>query len=147
MENAWTRIKSELYGNKSLVVGIDVGINTGVAVWDSTSQKFVEVVTLPILKAFALVRKYKSDTRMVFVEDPRQVKYKTDRRKSQGAGSVKRDAQIWEDYLKMYEIPATFVRPRKEITKVNSGTFQNMTGYMERTNEHSRDAALLVFKR
>jgi hypothetical protein len=132
---------------KKIIIGIDVGVNTGVAVWDRDAKQFVEIVTLPILKAFIQIKKYRQEISMVFVEDPRKVVFNTDRKKSQGAGSVKRDAQIWDDFLKMYGIPSTFVRPVKAITKLDTPTFQKMTGYMERTSSHGRDAAMLVFKR
>lgn len=133
--------------SKKIIIGIDVGINTGVAIWDIEKKVFIGISTMSILKAFVLIGKNKHLIKMVYVEDPRKVNVATDRRKSQGAGSVKRDVQIWEDFLKMYKISATFVRPNRYITKMSSEKFKELTGYAERINEHGRDAAMLVFNK
>lgn len=130
-----------------LIIGIDVGVNTGVAVWCVPSKRFEGIFCMSILKAFVCVKEYRERISMVYVEDPRQVRHNTDRKKSQGAGSVKRDAQIWEEFLKMYNIPHTFVRPSKSITKIKRDRFEKITGYKGRSNEHSRDAAMLVYGR
>lgn len=42
-------------------------------------------------------------------------------------------------------LPVVEVKPTK--SKTNSEDFNRLTGWIERTNEHARDAAMLVFKR
>ena len=37
-------------------IGIDVGTHTGVAVWDKTEKRFVELLTTTILKAIDIVK-------------------------------------------------------------------------------------------
>ena len=65
----------------------------------------------------------------------------------EGIGSVKRDAQIWEDWCKENKINYKMIHPKNNCTKYKSDIFQKITGWAGRTNEHARDAAMLVFKR
>ena len=85
----------------------------------------------------------------VFIEDPRKAVYKRqdDIHKAQGAGSVKRDATIWEDFLTDKRIPFAMVRPVKEMTKWSDAYFRKVTGYTGQTSVHARDAAMLVYGR
>ena len=127
-------------------VGIDSGVNTGIAVWCDTKKQFDKIETIMIHRAMAFLIDLASQGLIyVRVEDARQVKYNTSPEKAQGAGSVKRDAKIWEDFLKDYNIAFEMVRPRKAITKLDSKTFKNMTKWDNPTNSHGRDAAMLVF--
>ena len=65
--------------------------------------------------------------------------------KLQGAGSVKRDSTIWDEYLKSTGVAYTMVAPVNNRTKMTADSFRRTTGYTGRTNEHNRDAAMLVF--
>jgi len=129
-------------------IGIDVGTHTGVAVWDKYEKRFVEVVTTTILKAMEIVKKYeKSDIVQVRLEDARKRKWFGDsgRERLQGAGSVKRDCVIWEEFLNDRKIPYMLIAPKNNSTKLSAESFKKITGYSGRTNEHTRDAAMLVF--
>lgn len=140
----------------AFVIGIDTGVNTGVATWNITARKFELIKTTAIHKAMMYVKQmYETYGVSIFVrvEDPRlrtwfQSNYKSrdeERKMLQGVGSVKRDAHIWDDFLKDTGIPYEMIHPKDSITKVNALTFRNITKYDKPTNEHSRDAAMLVF--
>lgn len=134
--------KPEIY------IGIDCGVNTGVAVWNALTKKFIVVKAVMIHQAFEIVKYWHGCNRVfVIVEDARQVKFKTSNVKAQGAGSVKRDASIWEGFLKDHGIRCDFVRPNKAITKLTSDQFKASTGWEGSTNSHNRDAAMLVLGR
>ena len=129
-------------------IGIDVGTHTGVAVWDKSEKRFVEIQTTSILKAMEIVKKYeKSDIVQVRLEDARKRKWFGDsgRERLQGAGSVKRDCVIWEEFLNDRKIPYMLIAPKNNSTKLSAESFKKITGYSGRTNEHTRDAAMLVF--
>lgn len=134
-----------------IYIGIDTGVNTGVAVWNSVAKQFVSIETLQIHRALGVVSDYVTKWQpgqvMVRVEDARQRKWFGNSGKEvlQGVGSVKRDAVIWEDYLKDIECRFDMVAPKNNKTKMNSKQFAQMTGWDEKTNEHNRDAAMLVF--
>lgn len=133
-----------------LCIGIDCGINTGVAVWDS-KEKSINVFSCQIHKAITLVtsivNENKEECIKVYVEDARLRKWfgNSGKEKLQGAGSVKRDAKIWEDFLKDSGINHEMVAPKNNKTKISSQQFKAITGYKGSTNEHGRDAAMLVF--
>lgn len=63
----------------------------------------------------------------------------------QGAGSVKRDATVWQDFLQDLCIPYEAVAPKNNKTKITADYFRKVTGWEGRTSEHARDAAMLVF--
>lgn len=129
-------------------IGIDVGTHTGVAVWDKSEKRFVEIQTTSILKAMEIVKKYeKSDIVQVRLEDARKRTWfgSAGPERLQGAGSVKRDCVIWEEFLNDRKIPYMLVAPKNNSTKLSAESFKNITGYKGRTNEHTRDAAMLVY--
>lgn len=132
---------------KKYMIGIDTGTKTGVAIWDVKAKAFSQISTLKIQRAMELVKQYKEHDIHVFVEDARKAVFgrSNDMNKAQGAGSVKRDAAIWEDFLKDLGVPFTMKRPNKRATKLSKKQFYNLTKYTGLTSEHSRDAACMVF--
>lgn len=135
-------------------IGIDTGTKTGFAVWDG--KRFLEIETLKLWQALDRVRRMKEqgDDITVVFEDARQRKWlprekniSQYRGKMMGAGSVKRDAVIWEEFcidngIKFFSVP-----PGKGLTKWSPQTFAEVTGWQGRTSNHGRDAALLVYGR
>lgn len=129
-------------------IGIDTGVNTGVAIWEVKAKSFVQITSLPIHKAFDLVRIFNDlDNCFIRVEDARKRKWfgRRSKEKQQGAGSIKRDAKIWEDFLKDLKVDYEMVAPKNNRTKLNQATFKSITKWGEKTNEHERDAGMLVF--
>lgn len=129
---------------KRVIIGIDPGVKTGVAVYDLLEREFISLDTLSILKAIELVKMYKPVSKVVLVEDARQVQYKTDRVKAQGAGSIKRDCKIWEEFLVSENMESAFLRPSKKITKLDESLFKRLSGWTKRTSNHARDAGMIV---
>lgn len=136
-----------------LWIGIDTGVKTGLAIWDSASRRFLSIECVKIHDALATVE-HIAGTSKTFVrfEDARQRRYipnsgdlRTEMGRRQGAGSVKRDSGIWEDFLRAKHIPYEAVAPKDNATKMNAEMFRSLTKWRGRTNEHERDAAMLVF--
>lgn len=133
-------------------IGIDCGVNTGICVWNKILKKIQYINTLPIHKAMDEVKYWQRNGGIfVRIEDarlrkwiPRQKNEKAERGRREGAGSVKRDAKIWEDFLADLGIPYESVAPQNNKTKVDAEYFKKLTGYDKRTNTHERDAAMLV---
>lgn len=139
---------------KVIAIGIDPGVQTGVAVWDCTNKKFLEIRTMVAIEAMFYLKEYYIDAMpndhiMFYIEDARKRKFfkgatdKEMRSKSQGAGAVKRDSKYWEEYCKYLDIPFDLSAPRG--TKLEISAFKAITKYEGRTNEHNRDAAMKVF--
>ena len=135
-------------------IGIDTGTNTGFAVWDKIEHKLIQVESLKIHQAMKEVSKFAlSGNVFVVVEDARlkilPAKYQKHQSKDilQGVGSVKRDAAIWEDFLTDEGVPFQLVSPKGSLTKWDQAKFEKYTHWKGRTNNHARDAAMLVFQK
>ena len=135
-------------------IGIDTGRDTGFAVWDGA--RFIELDTRPLHRALFAVRDYAqiygATGVTVYIEDarlrtwiPREKSYSEAKGRAMGAGSVKRDASVWEDFCTDYGIRLVKVPPKYNTTKLAPQVFARITGYKGRTSEHARDAAMLVF--
>lgn len=133
---------------KPYIIGIDPGVNTGVAVYDTVNKHLIEVITVPIHEAFTIISAYEPLLKLVRIEDARQRKWfgeNVGKEKLQGAGSIKRDCKIWEDFLKDSNIPFELIAPKQIKTKVSETYFKALTKWKTRTSNHARDAAMLVF--
>ena len=133
-----------------LFIGIDTGVNTGLAIWNVLEKKLTCVRSVMIHQAIEIVKEQNEIFSIkVIVEDARLRTWfgKNAKGKEQGAGSIKRDAKIWEDFLTDQKIPFEMVHPLKGATKMNAEVFKQITKYEGVTNEHSRDASMLVINR
>lgn len=128
------------------VIGIDAGVNTGLAYRNNKGE--TEMLSLPIHKAMEWIRlkHEEDDVAMIVVEDARKRKWfgANSYAKAQGAGSIKRDSKIWDDYLKDLGVKYRMIHPLKGGTKWKADRFKKTFGITQRTNEHSRDAYLLI---
>ncbi|MBR0116454.1 MAG: hypothetical protein IJM04_04150 [Prevotella sp.] len=141
------------------VVGIDTGVHTGYAEWDCRKKEFVVVKTMMLHQAMFRLHEridaWRKEKKvfLIRIEDARQRKWINDkytkdgalRNIQQGAGSVKRDARIWEDFLTDAGANFEMVAPKNNTTKLSAIAFRNLTGYAGQTSEHARDAAMMVF--
>lgn len=117
-------------------------------------KRFTIVKSTTILQAIAEVKDaWEREPGSVFirVEDarlrkwiPQQKTETAERGRREGAGSVKRDAQIWEEFLNANDIPHEFVAPKNNKTKMSADYFRKISGWIGQTNSHARDAAALV---
>lgn len=136
--------------NHKIFIGIDCGVNTGLCIWDKSKKEIVVLCTMKIHEAIKTVECWHviHDTDVfVRVEDARLRTWfgKAGKEQLQGAGSIKRDSGIWDDFLKDLGVDYEMVPPKKNKTKLNSERFKQITGYTDKTNEHARDAAMLVY--
>ena len=136
-----------------IFIGIDTGTHTGIAVWNSEENKFIDIKTLMLHQALQMVitmcQIWKRENVMVLFEDARQRKWfgRNSEEKKIGAGYVKRDAAIWEQFCTDYGIAFRALPPAKGATKLDADYFKRLTGWSKRTSEHARDAAMIVFGR
>ncbi|WP_291369745.1 MULTISPECIES: hypothetical protein [unclassified Acinetobacter] len=145
-----------------ILIGIDTGVHTGfaVAIDHGNGGELEQVESLSITQAMEQIRdRINSDGKdniFLYIEDARKRTWfgSMDARQAksgagvrEGVGSVKRDAQIWEDWCKEQDIHFKMIHPAANATKKKADDFKRMTGWTGRTNEHARDAAMLVFKR
>lgn len=143
--------------NQQYIIGIDPGALTGMAVYDKV-EKIINLLTSGtilecqyLLQAHPWNKLIKFGQVFVRIEDarlrtwiPRQKTASRELGRREGAGYVKAHCAIWEDFCKLWGIPHEFVAPKNNKTKVDAAYFKKLTGYTGKTNEHSRDAAMLV---
>ena len=139
-----------------IIVGIDPGVNTGLAVWDTSTRQFLDIRCSGIVDAMDYLRQFQEERQigLIVFEDarkrkwiPREKDIAEFRGRAMGAGSVKRDSAIWEEWCQTYGIDFVATPPHQGMTKLTDLYFRGLTGYDRRTNEHGRDAAMLVFGR
>ena len=128
-------------------IGIDPGVNTGIALWRRDVRSLVVVKSMPIHKAIAWISDFPSHETFIRIEDARLRKWFgiSGPERWKGAGSICRDCGIWEDVLKDLLFEYDLVPPKKNLTKTDHRFFQELTGWSKPTSEHSRDAAMLVY--
>lgn len=140
METVSTITKEKVF------IGIDPGVITGMAAWNGKSLYLV--TSVKIHKAMEMIKNWSDHYKLfVRIEDARKRNWfgESGREQLQGAGSIKRDCKIWEDFLIENKIQFELVAPKNNKTKIDANVFQKITGWKEQTNEHSRDAAMLVY--
>lgn len=133
-------------------IGIDCGVNTGVSIWDSVEKRFIRVSTVRIHEAMQLILNLTKDevinqATFIRVEDARKRNWfgSSGKERAQGAGSIKRDSKIWEDFLTDMKANFEMVAPKNNKTKLTGESFKKITKWEGKTNEHSRDSGMLVF--
>lgn len=132
-----------------LIIGIDPGVTTGFAIWDRADKIFSVVESMGIIEAMDRISEaHRNDVPiMVVFEDARM--RGGSKAASYGAGAIRRECAIWAEFLAYMQtngpMPFRAISPRQKGAKLNADQFRRLTGWTERTNEHARDAAMLVF--
>lgn len=143
--------------SESYVIGIDPGVSTGIALMGE-GGKLARLETMAIDQAMDLVRELNAAGRVdhaVFEDarlrtwyggaDARQARSGPGIR--EGIGSVKRDCVIWSEFLGRQGIPFIALKPAAGSTKWSAEQFKAATGWVGRTSNHARDAAVLILGR
>lgn len=130
-----------------ILVGIDPGVNTGVAVM--SDGKLSTVMTCGIIEAMAHIKNItcQGSSIKIYIEDARQRKWfgASGREVLQGVGSVKRDCGIWEEFCLHHNLDFKLIAPKYNHTKTTTQEFKRITGWDKRTSTHSRDAVMLIW--
>jgi hypothetical protein len=148
------------YIKPKVVVGIDPGISTGFAVWDSEKREFTVLKTLDFWKVIdrlKLLHFNHGKELLVVIEDPNGNKpvfmkkgVKSNAmaiRVGQNVGSNKREASLLIEYCRNKGINVKPVIPGKKATgkgKITKEYFNKISGYTGSTSQHGRDAAMMI---
>jgi hypothetical protein len=134
-----------------LVAGIDPGVTTGLALWDTESQALVMCMTTTILEAMHQLEALLDEGTLeaVNLEDARMIGGigNTGFARAQGAGSVKRDCRIWEEWAERYGVRLNLISPKHKGAKMNPVVFGKVFEWDSRTSQHARDAAMIASMR
>lgn len=143
-------------------IGIDPGVATGFAVYNSYDKVFDKIETTNFWGCIGAIKGLFDDLgfgMVVVVEDPglnksihwnqypgvkgKSVNYAC--KIAQGVGMNKKEAALIIQFLKLNNIPHKAIKPT--ATKKDKVYFKRVTKYNGRTNQHERDAGMLVFGR
>lgn len=158
---------------RRIYVGIDAGQKNGLAVWNGGEKKFESIETLSFWDCIEKLIEIKSrcdragQELIVAIEDMTQnpvvflvaITYqKTIGNHNQKLNAVaeqsRRVGTVWDktiliiEWCERFGIKVIRLRPnKKSMTKMKADAFKNFTKWAGETNEHSRDAGMLVFGR
>lgn len=143
--------------NYKYYIGIDPGVTTGLCVYYRPEKRICQLKSGTLLQMLLMLRESiwwdRINNGQVFIrmEDarlrkwiPHQKTETAERGRREGAGYVKAHCAIWEDWFRIVGIPYELVPPKKNKTKTKADYFKKLTGWTGQTNEHARDAAMLV---
>lgn len=134
----------------TIAVGIDPGVNTGMACWCIDTQCFTTIATTTYTSATSIVLRLRSEGHEVHlvVEDCRNMWVSRDRYNSarmRGVGSVQRDVSLWIEFAEHHGFDIRLPKPGK-YRKVTGIDFKTWTGWKGLTSEHARAAAMQVWQ-
>jgi hypothetical protein len=132
-------------------IGIDPGIKCGFAIFDSKDCVLTRVKCFKMYELLdTLGRLGKDGDHYVFIENPNSYmafKSKLNTSKLKGAGAVKQTYKHIIEMMEDMDIPYSNTSVMSKTNKLDAETFKKYTKWEGVTNEHSRDAAMLVFNR
>lgn len=134
----------------ALILGIDPGAYTGVAVYVDGVLKTLTTVAPHQIER--LIRAHQPD-RVVF-EDSRLQSHTWSIAPSRAAaakmarnvGEIDAWCRLITEICAELKIPAHGVSPKGKGAKLNSVQFESVTGWLGTSNEHTRDAAMVAWK-
>lgn len=129
-----------------IVLGIDPGVNTGLALY--RDSKLVGMRTVTPLRLIDALRQVCPD--MVVMEDSRLQGAVW--HKSPGAVKIARDVGRIDGWCDLIEAACTHmgtdlikISPKDKGAKLDAVAFQAATGWKGQTNAHERDAAMVAY--
>lgn len=143
-----------------IFIGIDPGVNTGIAIWNSSRGRFDALKTLTFWQAIEELEQWANLAqefvpKKIIMEDP-NMHSPTFKRKgvfgarenkiSQNVGSNKRDAQLLLQKCTALGFIVVCIAPgANKYINLTAEKFQSLTGCKLQSSKHSRDAAAYVW--
>lgn len=139
-----------------IYIGVDPGVNTGIASWNTKLKDFQILKTtnfwgcIDILNDFIKIKNSFGDIGFkVFIEDTtksRVVFGRNSMGRSISVGMLIKETQLIIDFCENNDINIIKKIPTKNtLTKLNAKQFKQLTGWQGRTSQHSRDAGMMVY--
>lgn len=133
----------------SIVLGIDPGINTGVAVF--IDGRLTRLETIHPAEVAAYIEKAQP-ARVVFEDSRLQSHVWTNSHSRAAAAKMSRNVGEVDAWCRLIAhacgklgIPAHGVSPKGKGAKMDADSFRELTGWQGRTNAHERDAAMVCW--
>jgi predicted RNase H-like nuclease (RuvC/YqgF family) len=132
-----------------IILGVDPGANTGMAIYQDGELKKLTTIE-PVEMAYAI--KLAAPDRVVF-EDSRLTSFMFTTVKSRAVAlsMARKVGQVdaWSGLIaaiceRLY-IPCNGISPRQKGAKLNAEQFEKATGWVGKSNQHERDAAMTAW--
>jgi len=139
------------------IIALDAGTQTGIAIYNSDTQKFEVLKTTDFWKAHDFIlQNYTPDTAQIVIEVPnskRKIYARLDNtpqgayreRIAANVGSARREAELLSNRFESLGFDVSRVTP--STRKWNAQMLAKRAGISERTSQHCRDAVKLIFER
>lgn len=145
-----TSTSSDSLKRKPFIIGIDCGVNTGVAIKETGANTFIYLKSLDFWQAYDLIiQSYPPESCRVHIEFLSEKEGLYSDRKVHGhrmaanVGGVRRETALLIKGLERLGYEVLKIRPTR--IKWSQEDFTRHTGDTRRTNEHVRDAAWCVY--
>jgi len=136
------------------IIGIDPGKKTGIAIFiDGKLNKLLTTTPFELMVSFLPEEK----PGLVVFEDSRLISYMynvynskssqnmaSSMKMARNVGTIDAWCSLIDDFCNKNDIECFGVSAKKKGSKIDSKAFFNITGYDLRSNEHERDAAMVV---
>ncbi len=139
-----------------IIIGIDPGVNTGIAVFNH--KLLTDLCTIrpfhltEVLSAIFTDISASSDNLRVIYEDSRLTSPVWSRGTNKAAlikiarnvGQVDAVCSMIVDICEQYNVPCHGISPKNKGKKIGAEEFNKLTGWQKKSNQHERDAAMCV---
>ena len=137
----------------SLVIGIDPGVNMGIAVY--IDGKLSKIDTMTVLGVICWLPGQLSDNTLIVIEDSRMQSYmftgsKDNRasalKQARNLGSVDGICTLIAAICATRKTELICISPKGKGKKLNKEEFEQKTGWKKPSNQHCRDAAVVAWR-
>jgi hypothetical protein len=134
------------------LIGIDPGNDTGVAIYDPATRQ-ISVQTLKGNAYIVFLQVVAASDAIVYFEDSREIssvysaagkKRAVSNKISRNVGMIDEKCRTIEELCAARWISYVSVSPKSKGAKLNAAQFQARTGLKMVTNQHERDAVMLI---
>lgn len=134
----------------SVIVGIDPGSNTGIAIYRAgvlAELQTIEPHQLPeAIERIAPARVVYEDSRLQSHTWKRGVNAAAQLKIARDVGQIDAWCRLITATCERLGIPAHGISPKNKGAKLNAEQFERLTGWEGRSNEHTRDAATVAWQ-
>ena len=135
-----------------IVIGIDPGVNMGVAIYED--GELIDLLTVEPLGLVDIINAYAAHPLFIAFEDSRLQSHVWLPSQSKGvAANISRkvgmvDAWCYmiERLCKYYDVAYMRISPKAKGEKLNAEDFKHITGWTGKSNQHERDAAMVAWQ-
>jgi hypothetical protein len=137
----------------SLVIGIEPGVNMGIAVY--IDGKLSKIDTMTVLGVICWLPGQLSEKTLIVIEDSRLQSYmftgaKDNRasalKQARNLGSVDGICTLIEEICATRKNDLICISPKSKGKKLNRAELEQKTGWVKPSNQHCRDAAVVAWR-